>query len=101
MSALLECTALQMSMPDGSKDHLGAAGYKWKNSLQLTGGDLLRRMTPEQGGKLGEHGMHVAEAGTVSVSANGPTSGCTGGLAKSQGGQSTGLGAHRPEASRR
>ena len=101
MSALLECTALQMSMPDGSKDCLGAAGYKWKNSLQLTGGDWLWRMTPEQGGKLGQHGAHVAEAGAANVSVNGPTSGCTGGLPKSQGGRSTGLGACRLEASRR
>lgn len=39
-------------------------------------------MTPEQGGKLGEHGTHIAEAGAVNVSVNGPTSGCTGGAAK-------------------
>ena len=92
---------MQMSMPDGSKDCLGAAGYKWKNSLQLTGGDSLRRTTPEQGGKLGEHGTHTAEAGAVNVSVNGPTSGWTGGLPKSRGCRSTGLGACRLEVSRR
>lgn len=62
MSALLECTALQMSMPDRSKDRLGATGYQWKNSLQLMGGDSLWRMTPEQGGKLEEHGVWQRQA---------------------------------------
>ena len=58
-------------------------------------------MTPEQGGKLEEHGVHTAEAGTLDVSVNDPISECPGELANSRGGQSTGLGDCRPEASRR